>query len=289
MQRRKFLNSVSKTICAIPFMAPAVRLMSHHRQSAKSDLFPENGIIINDGLGFGIMKLDKYINGIKGGELTIVYSPLDEVSIALLVNAALYGVLRQSKTIDYIVSQSDEWSFVKRALNRIPTEEREGMSKKIYNTSPPEPSLRVQSLELGEPSYCGWDRYSENIVDDTPDAIIIDGVEIMEIMFEKDDIAQQLKDIAVRFSIPVLVTAPINQTIYKDDGIVHPREDFNSLADIHIGLNPRAVTTYKEKDTEHGKYIFLGMDLMTIPIDNTRIGYFISNNLDFNEWYIEFL
>jgi hypothetical protein len=91
MQRRSFLNSLIKTVSAVPLLVPALWFRSNNIETKKTTLFSDNGLTIPNGLGTGIMKIDKITNGIKGGELAIVYSPLVEISIALLVNIALYG------------------------------------------------------------------------------------------------------------------------------------------------------------------------------------------------------
>jgi hypothetical protein len=188
-----------------------------------------------------------------------------------------------------VVSQANERPYVERALNRVYDGSRERVMSSIYRDTDEITSFRIHHIELGLPSVDGWREYRDSVDNDPPDAIVMDGVELIEIMFDQPDVAQQLKDMANRYSIPVVVNVPINRAIYEQDDIVHPRRDFNDLADIQIALSPRAVSVYKVDNREHGKYHFLELDIMTNPRDGDQYGYFIKSDIDFIEQYGEFI
>ena len=288
MKRRSFVQSVAASAMAIPFLTPAVKLFSGENTSLRRELFPRGEKLIRNGLGFGIGKLDTFIDGIRGGELAVVYSPLDEVSIALLINAALYGSIKQSMKIDYVTAHCNERSYIEKALHRTSPVESEKILGTVYDSSHADRLLRIHTLVVGEPSNNGWDMYHDTLCNDPPDAILVDGIGLIERVIHKTDMAQELKELALGMSVPVMVNAPIDRVMYRNDNIVHPRGDFNSRADIHIGFTPRAVAKYRENNHEADDYYFLEMKIKTKEIEGERLGYFIESDINFNEWYGEF-
>lgn len=285
MKRRSFVQSVAASAMAIPFLTPAVKLFSDENTSLRRELFPRNEKLIRNGLGFGIGWLDTFIDGIRGGELAVVYSPLDEVSIALLINAALYGSVKQSMKIDYVTAHCNERSYVEKALHRTSPVESEKILGTLYGPSDADRLLRIHTLVVGEPAYNGWDMYRDTLCNDPPDAILVDGIGLIERVIHKTDMARELKELALGMSVPVMVNAPIDRVMYRDENIVHPRGDFNSLADIHIGFTPRAVAKYRENNHEAGDYYFLEMKIKTKEIEGERLGYLVTRNIEYCEHY----
>jgi hypothetical protein len=215
-------------------------------------------------------------------------TPLDEVSIALLINAALYGSIKQSMKIDYVTAYCNERSYLEKTLHRTSPVESEKILGTVYDSSDADRLLRIHTLVVGEPSHNGWDMYRNTLCNDPPDAILVDGIGLIERVIHKTDMAWELKELALGISVPVMVNSPIDRTMYRDDNIVHPRGDFNSLADIHIGFTPRVVAKYRENNREPGNYYFLKMKIKTRAIEGERLRYFIENEINFNEWYGEF-
>ena len=158
----------------------------------------------------------------------------------------------------------------------------------IYSPSPGSSFLRIIPVELGLPSVKWWKLYRDGVKNDPPDIIILDGVELIELFLEEDTMAAGLKNLAVDLSVPVMVNVPVNREIYNDDDIIHPREDFNQIADIHVGLKPLAVSKYKEHDRSLGKYIFLETNILVTDNHVNRPFYTVMIGLDYNEWYCEF-
>lgn len=288
MHRRSLLHVFTKLLMGIPFIPPVANMFARDVYNGRTRLSPGTGSAITEGIGFGIPELDTAVNGVQKGELAIVYSPLDTVSIAFLINTALHAALDQSMKVDYVVSQANERPYIERALNRVSPGERKSILSSIYGTANDDALLRIRCVELGLPSVDGWKEYCGAIANDPPGAIIMDGVELIEIMLDETTMVEQLKALAVALSVPVLVHVPINRTIYTDDDIAHPREDFNKLADILIGLKPLAVSKYKERGTYPGRYIFLETHIMTGSTGGRRPHYFITIDVDYNEWYGEF-
>lgn len=288
MHRRTFFSSLTKSAIALPFLTSAAQSLSGYKETRRGGLFVGDYKPVNKGLGFGVSKLDTFIKGVREGELAALYSPLYEVSCAMLINAALYGSMKQTKAIDYVTSFDNARFYMEKALNRTTPAEKDGILASVFAGPERGRLLRIHTLTVGEPSRTGWDMYREKMSVDPPDAILIDDIGLHEKFHGDRGMARGLKELALGLSVPVVVIAPIDDAAYQKESILRPRKDFKKHADVNIMLNPRAITMHCENSPEYGRYLFLQMTLISNSIEGERTGYALRTDIGFNEWYGEF-
>lgn len=257
MRRRSFLKSLLPGTAAVASIGSLKQSVSSH-DAEVSDIphfqideglegaqYPHP-----EGIGIGVAAIDKRTNGFFPGQLVAIYGPIEEINLSLLMSLIDYATLKQSKTIDYLETDSD---FCRKNL---PLMHKPNVLKEIM------PFLRFPDLDIGNPNNLGWKNYLSTVHKNPPALIIADGVESIEMFLGERKMAKQLKNLAVELGIPIVVKAPLRNL--KDKTTAHVRSDFESHCEVLLRLIPQFVCDQLNGKTI-SKYYSLKANLFSDP------------------------
>ncbi|MBS4028425.1 MAG: hypothetical protein KGZ58_07290 [Ignavibacteriales bacterium] len=201
------------------------------------------------GIYSGVETIDRITNGFQPQQLISVSGPISNVNEAFLDNIALHAALKQQMKVDL--------------LQRYP-----------FGNSP---LIRFLDLDIGDPSNTGWTNYKISLNKNTPDIILLNDVFQVEYLLQEKLMAKQLKEIAIEFSIPVVINAPLKKKPKRfEQESLFLRNDFDNVSDVAIIFNLKYVCNHYDKEKPIGEYYFLKTNIWWKVKSNGKINPFSS-------------
>lgn len=195
------------------------------------------------GVGCSIGSINYRLNGFHPGELVCLFGPSFEINLAFLADLMLFVTLHQQKKVDFIACHSNINATLRERFSLLNQERYDGLLKYLTQTTSKgsRSLLHVPELHLGDSTTKGWQMYCSNVKKSKPDIIILDGVENIELFHDVKNTANQLKVMAMKLKIPIVVLAPTQQTVEALDNEteLQMRDDFDDVCKVGIGLFPQ--------------------------------------------------
>jgi hypothetical protein len=321
MKRRGFLKSVAQ-VAAIAPLAGNIVLPQDASEGESTDVPVSN---INDlldlspnpdieGYSYGVSAIDEATNGFFPGQLVCVYGAFWNITGALLYRTAFSNALK-GKYVEVLVTKCHSSGLYKAMFGSLSPkhqQETEFPSSDFYKAlfgflspkhrqeidsilmerdSKGREHLRISDLYLGDPSQNGWRTYVQQISDDPPEILILDGVVTISAVLGEKQMAKQLKTLAKKLHIPILVNPPPRKHPRSD--MNHPsnsiQEDFEARHDVMIGLFPKYVCKIKRGANSEALYYAIKtyVSSLSCPCSKCK-GYMSEIDLQFNEIGLRF-